>query len=350
MPPETSLQAPVLVTGAAGFIGRHLIAALLERGVAARALLLRGESVPETWHDALEGGQLTVHRGDVTEPTSLAAPCDGVGTVVHLAAVVTDWGPEALFRRVTVGGTDNVLRAAAAGAPSGTSVRCVLASSIVVYGTHLRHRACPEDTPFGSPVGVYSRAKQAQEALARELAPKLGLELAVVRPANVFGLGSRPWQEMVAPLLETRQITLIDGGDFDAGLVHVRNLCDLLLAAAAVLGTPDRDLSIPTYNAVDGFGITWRQYFGDLSAALGAPPPRSAPRWLAAPGARLFEAVSRLTGQRERPLLTREALNLVGSHLRLPSDRARTELGWSPRVGYDEAIAEIHAGLAADRA
>ena len=323
-------REPVLITGAAGFIGRHLLSRLRAEGVSVRALLLPDEPVPDEWDD-----EVPILRGDVTDPDAMAAAVAEAGTVVHLAAVVSDWGPEALHQQVTVDGTANVLLPAAK-----HGVRAVLASSIVVYGQDLTKGPCPEDRRYGPAPGPYSRAKQAQEQLARRLAEDTDLRLTVVRPGNVFGVGSRPWLEMVLPLLKNRDFTLISGGDFSAGLCHVHNLVDLL----GLAGTRPEAVG-RVYNAVDDSGITWKRYFGDLARIIGAPAPRSAPRFVVKPLAGLYERWWRLLGRAHRPPMTREAFNLAGAPLRIPIDRARDELGFEPRVDYEQAIAEIEAHL-----
>ncbi|MEM1181616.1 MAG: NAD(P)-dependent oxidoreductase [Acidobacteriota bacterium] len=330
----------ILVTGAAGFIGRHLTRRLLADGVSVRALLLAHEEPPHFWRGDLPGA-LDIVRGDVTDAESIRGAVAGVDAVVHLAAVVVDWGPEALFQRVTVGGTDVVLRAAAT-----VGAKVLLASSIVVYGAQLYRQACPEETPYGVGLGPYSRAKIAQEELAWRLADELGLELTVVRPANVYGPHSGPWVEMVLPLLRTRQVTLIGGGDFDAGLSHVDNLVELMTLAL------DKPAAIGrTYNGADGFGVTWRRYFNDLARLARAPQPRSVPRAVALPLAVASEAlwrlmpILRIQPTAQRPPITREAINLVGSACRIPVDRAIRELGYRPQVDYGRALDGIAATL-----
>lgn len=318
--------------------------------------MLPGEPIPADWNRFVGDGTIEIVRGDIADADAVRRAVRGSSgesakTIFHLAAVVGDWGPEALFQRVTVEGTGHLLRAAAVEGPgdgAGPGARVVLASSIVVYGDRLRRGPCPESTPHGRALGPYSRAKQAQERLARRLAGELGVDLTVVRPANVYGPGSRPWVEMVLPLLRARQVTLIDGGDHSAGLCHVENLVDLLLLAA------QEDTAIGRiYNASDlapeAAPVTWRRYFGDLARIIDAPPPRSVPYGLARPLASACESTWRLLRRSERPPLTREALNLAAADHRIPTVRARDDLGWTPRVGYDAALAEIADSLAGKR-
>ncbi|MEL7060149.1 MAG: NAD-dependent epimerase/dehydratase family protein [Acidobacteriota bacterium] len=334
------MTRPVVVTGAAGFIGRHLVASLLADSCRVRAFLLPGEAPPTG-----AGTPPSIVRGDVTRPADveravLGAEGDSPArAIVHLAAVVGDWGPWSRFEAVTVRGTAHVLRAAArAGA------RVVLASSIVVYGQHLGRRPCDETTPHGRAAGPYSRAKQAQERLALDLADRLDVELAVVRPANVFGPGSGPWVETMIDLLDQRRPTLLGDGDVDAGLCHVDNLVALLRRA---IDAPEAVGGV--YNAADGFGIGWRRYVHDLAAAAGTPPPVALPRPLAQVIAPAGEVLFRLARQAHRPPITREALRLVTRPLDLPTERARRDLGWRPTVAYEPAMLALAADLASAR-
>ena len=319
---------PVLVTGAAGFIGRRVVARLCLAGQPVRALVLPEETLPNAW---AESG-VEVVRGDIGDAACVIEAAHDVRSAVHLAAVVADWGEEALHTRVTVNGTRHLLSALPAEA------RMVLVSSVVVYGEALRTSECDEDHPMGEPLGAYSRSKQAQECLARAAMPTR--EVVIVRPGNVYGVGSGPWVRDLITQLRLGAPALIGDGSGNAGLCHVENLVDLLEAART------QDAAIGrTYNGNDGGTITWRRYVTDLALAAGTPPPRSVSPGLAALGARLAQGAFKLLGKDGRPPLTREALNLVASNHRVPIARARQELGYAPRVTYDDALAEIAASL-----
>jgi nucleoside-diphosphate-sugar epimerase len=326
---RVSVSGPALVTGASGFIGRRLVARLCADGVPLRALVLPGENVVGVLPAAVE-----IFRGDVTDAVTVCAAARGAGSLFHLAAVVSDWGAEDLHRRVTVEGTSNVLSAVE------PATRVVLASSVVVYGDALRREVCTEDLPWGRPVGAYSRSKQAQERLAWELAHGRRLALTVVRPSNVYGPGSKPWVHDVVAQLRKGLPSLLSGGAQNAGLCHVDNVVDLLMLAASSPAAAGR-----AYNACDALDVTWRRYFSDLATMVGAPPPRSIPWVLAKAGATVCEPLWRLARARSRPPLTHEALNLVGSDFRIPIDRARDDLGWAPRVSYEEGMASVAAYL-----
>jgi nucleoside-diphosphate-sugar epimerase len=324
-------ELPALITGATGFIGRRLAGSLLERGVKVRALVLEGDQGER----ALPKGPIEIVRGSVTDRGAVINAMRGAGTVFHLAAVVGDWAPEAQFQSVTVEGTRNVLSAAAeAGA------HAVLASSIVVYGDALGREPCDEGRPFGRAMGPYGRSKQEQERIAGDLARAAGLRVTTLRLANVYGPGSRPWVEMAVEQLKSGAPILIGDGSQNAGLCYVDNAADAFVLAARVPSSIGR-----TYNISDGSEITWRRYFEDLARAAGCRPPRSLPAAVAQMAAYASEALWSKLRLKGRPIVTHEALNLVSANHRVQIGRARSELGFDPKVSYEEGMARVAESL-----
>ncbi len=306
-------REPILVTGATGFIGRHLVRRLLSEGARVRALVLPGEPAPTEWEAAVD-----ILRGDIRDPEASRAAVPGCGLAFHLAAIVGDWGPEKLFRQVTIDGTRHLFDAAAE-----ANARVVLASSIVVYGDRLGRSRCDEFSVPGRAYGPYSRSKQAQEKMAMQLADAGGCDIRIVRPANVYGPGSRPWVDEVTRLLRAGKPTLIDGGEQNAGLAYVDNVVEVMIRAAGAAAGPG-----DIFNACDELSVTWARYLGDLADLVGASPPRSVPGWLAWPLAMTMEYGGAILGRKSRPPLTREAVHLVSSDHDLPMDRARARYPW----------------------
>ncbi len=305
----------ILVTGATGFIGSALVNRLLSDGCSVRALVLPDDPTTGLWT-----GSVQEVRGDISDASSVHKAMEGVSTVYHLAAVVADWADKDVVQRVTMDGTANVLEAALR-----QKTRVVLASSIIVYGDAINREECDEDHPFGRPLGVYSGSKQAQERLARDFAEAKGLELVVVRPANVIGPRCGPWVDEVVAQMRSHMPALLSGGGQNAGLVCIDNLVDVFVRAGQCPEAVGR-----IYNAADGGDVTWRQYFTDLSTLAGTPGPRSIPRWVASAMAGVCEPLWRGLRRRNRPPITFEALNLVGSHHTIPIGRAQRDLGYQP--------------------
>ena len=156
-------MSPVLVTGATGFMGRALVARLLEEGRAVRVLERRPS-------DAFEGLAVERVTGDVTQPETLVAACAGAETVFNLAGVLSyDAKDEARLQAVNVDGLANLL-AAAREAGSG---RVVQVSSVAAVGyTEDPARPLNEDSPFpeGAWRNRYARTQAAGRG-ARRRAP-----------------------------------------------------------------------------------------------------------------------------------------------------------------------------------
>jgi nucleoside-diphosphate-sugar epimerase len=321
-------SAPILVTGASGFIGQQCVTKLVEQGHVVRAFVLPHEDVSNAFPEHVE-----VVRGDISIAADVQKACSNIGGAIHLAAVVGDAGTDELHQKVTVGGTRNLLEAAPEAA------RVVVISSIVYYGTHLQSHTCYESTPAGEAVGVYSRAKQAQERVTWDKINQ-GANVSIVRPANVYGPRSGPWVDDACELLKVGMPALIDGGNGNAGLVYVSNVVDVILAALFTQEAKGR-----AYNACDELDVTWKEYFSELAQIVGGPKPRSIPRWAAQKGASLCETIWGKAKLKSRPLMTHEALNLIGSNHRVPSKRAQEELGIGPGVDYPEAMDAIRLYL-----
>ncbi|MBK1710069.1 NAD-dependent epimerase/dehydratase family protein [Marichromatium gracile] len=195
-----------LVTGAAGFIGGHLVESLRADGIAVRALVRPGEDCA-----ALSACGAEIRHGDLLDATSLEAALAGVGQVYHLAAISRHDArvPDARYRAVNVEGTRLLLEAARrAGAR-----RFVFTGTIEAVGTSRDGHPLTEDSPQ-HPRNIYGRSKLEAERLVREAAADGTLETVVVRPPMTYGerepilLGRlfRVIEKGVYPLIGPREV------------------------------------------------------------------------------------------------------------------------------------------------
>jgi len=311
-----------LVTGATGFIGSHLAETLISAGDQVRALV---RATSDTGH--LE--QLGVERctGDLTDPSGLERALEGVGRVFHCAAIVTDWDPQDLSSAINIEGT-----AALADAALRAGVqKFVYVSTTEVYG----HPDAPvsEDAPYRYRGWPYCDTKIEAEKRVWEY-HRRGLPVTVLRPATVYGPRSKSVVVEFVELLRSGQMMLIDGGRKTAGLCYVTDLVDLMLQ----VGQAEVGLG-RAYNVADGTAITWAEFTNGLAALLGLPPVRtSVPRRLAYPVGWLMEKLTGLRRGDHRPLLTRMAVEFVGTHQGFSIDRAWRELGFEPEVFLEEGL------------
>lgn len=316
-----------VVTGGPGFIGRRVVARFLEHGWDVTSFSLPGETAPPEWVRPVH-----MAHGDVRSASDVANAAKGASLIVHLAAVVGVPGEYERQWSIIAEGTRNIAEAALK-----SSARLLVASSIAVYGDMIQRQVCREDDGHGAWQGAYGRAKQAQESITLEYAAK-GLPATIIRPANVYGLGgASAWGDRFIQAIEQSGGAVIGDGDTNnAGLVFVENLADAIYGAA----TDQRAIG-RTYNVCDGEDVTWGRYTDDLAKIANKPSPPRLPLEPLLRMANENETPSRLMGPKDIALPTLEGLNLVGFDNRFDAARIRSELGWAPRIRYEDAISQM---------
>lgn len=319
----------VLVTGGPGFIGRRVVDRFLAAGWSVTSFSLPGEAPMAHW-----GDRVRMVHGDVRRPEDSADAARDAALIVHLAAVVGLPGEYERQWSIIAEGTRTICRASQTG--SQTRTRILVASSVAVYGDQVQKGVCSEDLGLGAWQGAYGRAKQAQETIAQEECAARGLDLTLIRPANVYGLGgSSAWGDrLIDAIRRTGGAVVGDAHRNNAGLVYVENLADAIFLAATDARAIGR-----TYNVCDEESVTWRQFMDDMAGLAGMPPPTALPLDPLIEAARANENPSALAGPKDPGFPSLEGLNLVGHDNRFPSARIRTELGWRPRIAYADAIA-----------
>ena len=323
-----------LVTGASGFIGVHLAQRLVGEGYEVRCLV---RTTSDT--SPLAALDLEFVRGDLTHARAVADAAAGCDLVVHCGALVSDWAAVEEIRRVNVGGTRNVLDAAL-----GASVRrLVHISTTDVYGSP-GGRGIDERHSQAGFANWYSQTKREAEVQVRGF-ERRGLEVVILRPATVYGPGSKEVVGEMAKAISRRQMLMIDGGRTIAGLVYVENLVD-----AVLLALREKAAAGEAFNVTDGLDVTWKRFLSDLAAGLGCAPPRwSVPRSVAsATGTTLehgYRALHKLTGLTSPALLSRQAVDVLGRDQDFSNLRIREALGWEPRVTYAAGLQATLAWL-----
>jgi dihydroflavonol-4-reductase len=310
-----------LVTGAAGFIGSHVVRALLDGGHAVRALHLPGEDLRN-----LAGLDVERCAGDVTSADDMRRAVAGCDWVFHLAAIYALWtrAPERM-RAVNVEGTRTVLAAARA---AGVR-RVVHTSSIARFGGQGRGRRATEASPFAlGPSGdLYSRSKFEAHELAREFARDL--DVVIVAPTGPIGPGDVGPTPTGRLLLRTLTLPVTVVVDSVTNFAHVRDLGRGHLLAAErgqrgecyLLGNVDLSLVELARRAHACFGLDRPVVRVPFAAARAA--------------ARLAVAAADVTGR--APAITPAAVAIAELGLAADCQKAVRELGL-PQTPIDEAL------------
>ena len=319
----------VLVTGATGFLGQHVVAELLRRGETVRALVRPGR--PGRGREWLAAQAVEQAEGDLLDAASLKRACSGAGALVHCAGHMGLWSrANAEQRAVNVEGTAALLRAA-----TGAKLARIVHVSTVAAVALRRDRSVADEGAHwnGASSGIaYARSKKEGEdrafAAARGKVP-----VVVVNPGMLLGprLDGGPPGSLVRRIAAGRARWAPAGG---VSVTDVEDVARAIVEALARGRTNERYL-------LAGHNLSLRELYAALATAAGQPPPRgeipAALRHLLAPAAGALALVGL-----DRPQWAAERYRLWGIYGWFDSSRAERELGYRVRP-LDEIVARAVA-------
>jgi 2-alkyl-3-oxoalkanoate reductase len=323
----------VLVTGANGFLGRHVVVALVGRGHNVRAMIRPAARFEDLgWPASVE-----VFRADLRSTRYLEPAFAGVDVLVHLAAPVSSG--EDLFVGCVVA-TERLLEAMA----RTPCRRVILASSFSVYDWSAISRNLDESSPVEMAPDLYERdeyaiAKSWQERVSRRFAETHGWDLTVLRPGFIWG---RDRAYMAALGQRLGRLHIVIGPLSRIPLTHVENCADLI--ALTVSHPRARG---ETFNVVDDDGRRIWSYLGAYLRGTGERGLRiPVPYHLAFSVVRLAHATIFRHSMRLPNLLIPCRFESRLKPLRYSNRRARELLGWSPPLAFRECLSHSYGPAA----
>jgi len=305
-------MANVLITGASGFLGRHLAQQLKAEGhnVLGLSRSARADAI-------LVADAVTPVRGDLLQPEQLAAAfAQRFDAVFHTAADTSQWAPnDTRQTRVNVEGSRALAEAALAAGVSAF----IHTSSVSAY-SHLVHGTLREDVPErgGESWITYERTKHLGEQAVRAVAAR-GLPLVVMQPAHILGPGdTNNW---------SRLIRLIDQGKLPGVPPGSGSFADVREVARAQVRAWQRKRFGETY-LLGGEHLRFLELVTRVGSQLGRKTPsRATPGWALMAWARVVDALSRIT--RREPDITPRAAMFVIHDLIVDSGKAQRELDYA---------------------
>ena len=354
--------ARVLVTGATGFIGGHLV----ERLAALGAAEIRCPVRDRRGAARLARGPVRAEPADLADADRMASLVAGTDYLFHCAWDIAD--PQANIP---------ILRSLLAACTADAPRRFVLTSSFSVYQP-FPDGTLTEATADGDRENAYVDVKLTLEDMVLAATRAGRLNGTVIQPAIVYGPRGGGWTRLAAERLRTGEVVLPDDGAGLCNPVHVDDVVDAMLLAAVCPGAVGE-----RFIATGPEAVTWAEYHGRLAREIGAPPPVLVPaatilaalaaaEAAPAPSApkrlvrRLLRSgrVRRLTGllpllrrllaplgrwaglpERERHWPERPILELYRGKATASWHKAEQAIGFAPRVSFDEGMRQTGAWL-----
>jgi nucleoside-diphosphate-sugar epimerase len=317
-------MSSILVTGGNGFVGRHIVAVLQDRGETVRVLALPAEDT--RW---LGQHGIAVCRGDVRQPEAVATAMRGVDAVLHLAAMMDVWRPMRDYHAVNVTGTENVCRAALA---EGVR-RVVHMSSSSVYGMGLG-RPADESFPLAPFPDPYPVTKADGDSLVQRMIAEDHLPGVIVRPDQIFGPRDHLHFGRMAERLRAGKSVVVGPGDNAMPFVYVTDAVQGLLLALYHPRAVGQ-----AFNITNDKPLTQQQILETIAREIGASPPRGhVPYRALYTAAYLAERFAALRPSGHRPPITRLGVTFFGTDNRYAIGKARRELGFRPMTSVQEGI------------
>jgi nucleoside-diphosphate-sugar epimerase len=325
---------PILVTGAAGFIGSRVVERLLDRGFRNVRCFARPTGDPRKLHALTRGGGnpgVALIEGNLLSRDDCSAATRGAAVIIHLAAGRGEKSfPDAFMNSVVT--TRNLLDAARR---HGCVRRFVNVSSFTVYATSRRPRLLDESCPIEHRPELrgdaYSFAKVKQDEIVAEYGQRFGIPCVIVRPGYVYGPGNEAITGRVG--IGTFGIFLHLGGSNTLPLTYVDNCAEAIALAALKPGVDGE-----VFNVVDDDLPSSRQFLGlykrNVRRFRSIYLPHAASYALAA----LWEKYSNWSEGQLPPVFTRSSWHAYWGGAQYSNEKLKTRLGWTPRVSTSEAL------------
>ncbi len=335
-------EDPILITGAAGFMGSRLVENLIERGFRNVKCFVRPSSAVEKLEaiaTRYPGHRVEIIKGNLLSKSNCVTATKGVAVIFHLAAGTGEKSfPDAFMNSVVT--TRNLLEAAI---EQGCLRRFVNVSSFTVYTNvrkptwRLLDESCPiEQHPELIP-DAYCYAKVKQEELVKEYGEKSGVPYVILRPGSVYGPGKKQITGRIG--IDTFGVFLHLGGSNRIPFTYVDNCADAIALAGLKPGVDGE-----VFNVVDDELPTSRKFLRLYKQNVRNFRSIYVPHAVSYLFCRLWEQYSMWSHGQLPPVFNRRRWHVEMKRTRYCNDKLKKRLGWAPKVSMDEGLRRFFQG------
>ncbi len=318
-----------LVTGGAGFVGRHLIERLLDDGHEVSTI-----DLPSPVLDEISKQGVQTHSCDLAQAEQLDPCFVGCDVVYHIAAFASPWGPRDKFFAVNVNGTKNVINAAR---KAGVRRMVQVSSTSAVFDGYTPHEMVDETLEYPIKfLSPYSESKSLAEQFTL-MANCKEFQTVSIRPHLIWGPRDQTFLARVIMHAKKGPIFHLAGGKTMTDVTYVTNLVDALVLASTSDKAPGN-----AYFITNGQPISYGDFIDRILEIFKLPATKgSIPGMPAHYFGAVTEGVWEVLGLKREPLLTRyKVAELIRTHT-YKLDKARRDLDYEPRVDNEQGFREL---------
>ena len=322
-----------LVTGGGGFVGKKLVQRLLQNG--AEVVCLGRQAQPE-----LKNWGAHVIQGDIRHLPDVIKASKGCEVVFHTAALAGVWGPAELYESINITGTDNVIEACRQNA----CPRLVFTSSPSVIFDGQSHLMADESKDYPRQwLSDYPRTKAIAEQHVLAAHQLNGLACCSLRPHLIFGAGDPHLVPRLFDRASKGRLRQVGNGQNWVDMVHVQNVVDAHLLADQAL--QEGKSGGQAYFITNGEPVQLWVWIRDLLSEFGLTlPKRSVSENLAVLVGAGLEGLYKIGRIESEPPMTRFVARQLATSHTYSIEKARRELGYTPRVSMLEGTREVVEG------
>lgn len=318
----------IFVTGGTGFVGKHLIKRLINEGHYVKILVRKNSDI-----SGLDSKRIKLIIGDIVDLSSFVSEINGIDIIYHLAGVVTDWAPAKLFKLVHIQGTKNILEAAI---KAKVKLFIHMSTLDVLQKKRIKKNIyiIREDAPYNKSRSPYIRTKISAEKIIRFYCEKEGINFVIFRPVWIYGPGDKTLFPEIAFQLKKGNMIFIGNPDNLIQLIYIDNLVNYL-----ILVMQDRNVWGHAITLCDEKKITIKELCDRIADGLCIERvKRKLPYSVAYLVAVISEFIGHIIQSKRRPLLTRTAVEMLGTSVEVDISRTKSLLKNIPKVPQKDGV------------
>lgn len=312
------------VTGATGFIGKHLVKRLVEEGRDVKCLVRKTSNI-----ESLEELKVEIIYGDLLDFALLEEVLRDteIDIIYHLGGAVYSRQSKT-YRKVNVAGTHNLLKACC---DQNRIRKFILVSSITAVGPQKQRQNILNEDTIPHPIPPYGVSKYESEKIALRYSKDYNLPLVIVRPPLIYGPEQSLDMTNIFKKIEKGFFRIVGDGDFITSLCYIDNLIDGLL-----LIEKNSNSIGQVYFIADNKYYTFKEVAETISKELNVKLPNfKIPKWCGNVSGFLYQALHEMLGVTS---ITLYSLKLMTLNFACDISKIRRELSYKPAVDFEEGI------------